>query len=265
MADWVAETTEYFDWVVRDLNGDPVTGLTGTDFTITLRKSTDSTSWVPASESVTVSETGGGGYRGTLTLDSDSGMYDYYWAEVVEKATIPLSSETTHDIFKTVNESPDDSVVEDDAFCGVADVEIYWGRGLFSTDTVPTRAQVLILMKRVAEELEAAMDDEGADYTPANGSSPIDTGTRSGRILGGLLREANAVKAAGVAMAINQAADLGGQAADEAIAMLGLYAEKEQRVRDFVKQDEFEAESYKHVATANSDDDELVSVDDLEW
>jgi len=195
MADLIVGTTAVVSIRVLNLDGTAVSGLTNADLVPVLRRRTGTGAYGAASEVITVTERTFGVYEFSWVLASDSDGY-IYWLTVTEQNTYALSAQRTHDNFRSVS-SESQVYTESDAFCSLADVQSWVQRGAFGATSVPTSAHVINFMAQRASELEAVMAINGAAYTVSTGSSPLPSSTTTiGRVLGNMLRIANAQAAA---------------------------------------------------------------------
>lgn len=195
-----------FGFEVLDLNGAAVTGLAASDFTITLTRRTSS-NFASASETVTVTETGGGTYVASFTPGSDCNGYTYRLL-LVEKNTISLSMLARHEFYATAHANAVD-YTETDAYCSLDDVAAQCGRNSFSTASPPTTSQVTDVMAWRAAEITALARRLGLQISPPSGSHDIGTATDDDLALGRLCRLANAVGAAADALMMAEARDSG--------------------------------------------------------
>lgn len=195
MADLIVGTTAVVSIRVLNLDGNAVSGLTNADLVPVLRRRTGTGAYAAASEVITTTERTFGVYEFSWVLASDSDGY-IYWLTVTEQNTFALSAQRTHDNFRSVS-SESQIYTEADAFCSLADVQSWVQRGAFGATSVPTSAHVINFMAQRASELEAVMAIAGAAYTVSTGSSPLPSSTTTvGRVLGNMLRIANAQAAA---------------------------------------------------------------------
>lgn len=195
MADLIVGTTAVVPIRVLNLDGTAVTGLTNADLVPVLRRRTGTGAYAAASEVITTTERTLGVYEFSWILASDSDGY-IYWLTMTEQNTFPLSAQRTHDNFRSVS-SESQVYTESDAFCSLADVQSWVQRGSFSATSVPTSAHIINFMAQRASELEAVMAAAGAPYSVSTGSSPMpSSSTTTGRVLGNMLRIANAQAAA---------------------------------------------------------------------
>jgi hypothetical protein len=195
MPDIIVGTTDIRGFSVKDLNGNYVTGLTLASFSVSLNRRHLSTSFAAAPEGVSIAERGTGSYEASFTPGSDAAGY-IYRIRITEAPdpTIPLSQEALHEWYLTAD-STSEVYTESDAFCSLADVQAKVQRGSFSGTSAPTSGQILDFMAWRAVELEAVIAQEGYAKTVATGGSPLGT-TGNDRVLGKLLRNANATIAA---------------------------------------------------------------------
>ena len=217
MADLIVGTTAVVSIKVTDLDGNAVNSLTNADLVPVLRRRTGVGAYAAASEVITTTGRGLGTYEFSWTLASDSDGY-IYWLEVSEQNTYALSAQRVHNIFNSVS-SESQVYTESDAFCSLADVQSWIQRGGFTTTSTPTSAQVINFMAQRASELEAVMAIAGSAYSVSTGSSPLpSSSTTIGRVLGNMLRKANARSAAADAILTFEVRD-----ADIASRIAGLY------------------------------------------
>lgn len=223
-----------FETTVYDLLGNPVEGLTSSNFDVTLRRRSLVDAYVSASEAVTVTDFGDGRYGFTFEAATDADDYHSYWLKVVEQDNFTNSREFVHDLYAPVSSEIVLSYSEDDAFCSTDDVEALIGT-LLTTNTRPNRADTIGFMVRRAEEIESVLIDERYPATPDSGSAPISTTSQSGRVLRGLCRTANAYAAAGDFVYANAMRAKGGTIPERAIGLYDMHATAMNNIRTHIR------------------------------
>jgi len=250
MADYRPGDSVALEFRVLDLNGDAVTGLTASDFTISVSERTTG-AYSSSGESTTVTERSAGWYTLSFTLDSDASGRTYA-VEVTEKSSITLSAEQTHRFWFTVGTLTD--LTEDDAWCSVNDIEAKLQRGGRSSSSAPTQSQTVDFAAWRAAELQAFIWPI-YPVTVASGSNPLGSSDDKDIALGRMLRDANATIAAADVLMAGSLAERG-TIPDEVVVYHEDYKRKVDRLDRFLHS----AFATRFFVTSSSDQDDI---DDL--
>lgn len=222
-----------FEVTVYDLSGTAKTGLVAGNFSTSLLRRTLIGTYAAAGETVSVSELGSGRYGFTFTAAADADEYHSYWLQVTEANNFALSREMVHDLFAATS-TETTTTSEDDAFCDVTDVEARMGQNA-TTSTRPTEAELIAMMVRRAEQIEAELAALGYIATPDDGANPIETTSQSGRVLRGMARDVNALYAAGDYVYANRVGIAGAEIPERAVGLFEMAAAAMDKMRQHVR------------------------------
>ncbi len=196
MADYLTGDTFAFEFQVVNLNDDAVTGLTASDFTITVRRRSTG-DWASTSPTTTVTDRGSGGYTVTFTIPTDASGFTY-WIQVLEKDTFALSAEQLHEDYRTIGAEPG-TTTANNAYCGTDDVHSYSQTSITST-TKPSTTEVTAFMVARSAQVYGWMAEKCGTSTPGPASgdytTALDTTTDIGLACDKVLRQAAALYSA---------------------------------------------------------------------
>lgn len=246
------------EFQVRDLNRDPVTGLTGTNFTTTLKRRTTG-AYSAASESVTIAEKSDGVYTASWTVGSDASGYTYF-VLIQEKSNITLSAMNYHEFFLVAGDGT--VATASDAYCSVDDVEGYIQRNR-GADTKPSENQTLEFMKFRAAEITALISPFFA-VSPASGSNPIDTTTDHGSALSDRCKSLNAQGAAVDVIMASDLLDRQGQFTSRASKLNDSWVEGMKTLYDFVASKRFNTRTGQTSSADRLSSSDRISID-VRW
>jgi hypothetical protein len=150
---------------------------------------------VTTGEVVTITHLADGVHRGTFTPLSAG----TYFCAVLELAFANSKRDRHEFTFDVASAGTTFAASYANAFCAQSDIESATG-STYGAATEPSATQVAAFAQQVASALTAICFGVGKTLTPAGGSAPIDTSTTVGKNLSDMMRTANALGAAELAV-----------------------------------------------------------------
>lgn len=219
---FIAQQTILERWTIIDVNGNPLTGMTSPADVLFYLYRQSGSSLIAASETVTLTEIGATGtYYISLTPQEEG-----YYSNALHEINVATQKRWQNWTYEILPAGAVFTPTFDNAFCSQSDVE-RWSQMAFSATSKPTVLQAAAFAESRASEIMSFLAAAGYAVLPADPGLP-------GTVQEDMLRETNAIGAAGDAIAVKFMGDSPSRS-DKAEALLKEYDKRVERLVDYAR------------------------------